>query len=131
MPREGQLNTRPVPAIGGVAAFHPLQTLGTPLQTSSMRAANITAGVAVTLWFALALAGRDLINGTVRQAVPGYPNMGQIDFGLAWPLFIVVAVLVCAWICNAFRRWPWALGLVSALALAALLPYLVVYGGGV
>jgi hypothetical protein len=96
-----------------------------------MRAANITAGVAVAVWFAFALVGRDLINGVVRQAALGYPNMGQIDFLLAWPLFIVVAVLACAWICNASHRWAWALGMVSALALAALLPYLLVYGGGV
>jgi hypothetical protein len=96
-----------------------------------MRAANITAGVAVTVWLALALVGRDLINGVVGQAALGYPNMGQIDFLFAWPLLIVVAVLACAWICNAFRRGAWALGLLSALALAALLPYLLVYGGGV
>ena len=96
-----------------------------------MRAANITAGVAVALWFALALVGRDLLNGVVGQVAVGYPNMGQIDFLLAWPLFVVIAIITCAWICNAFHRWAWALGLMSALSLAALLPYLLVYGGGI
>lgn len=36
-----------------------------------MRAANITAGVAVAVWFALALAGCNLINGVVAQAALG------------------------------------------------------------
>jgi hypothetical protein len=95
-----------------------------------MRAANITAGVAVAIWFALALAGRGLLSGVVGQGALGYPNMGQIDFLLAWPLFIVSAILASAWICNSFGRWAWALGLVSAASLAALFPYLFVYGGG-
>ena len=96
-----------------------------------MRAANITAGVAAALWFALALVGRNLVNGVVGQGAPGYPNMAQIDFLLAWPLFVVAAVITCAWICNAFHRWAWALGAVSGVSLVALLPYLLVYGGGV
>jgi hypothetical protein len=95
-----------------------------------MRAANITAGVSIAIWFALALAGRDGLNGVVGQRALGYPNMGQIDFLFAWPLFIVIALLACAWICNAFQRWAWALGALTALSLAALLPYLFVYGGG-
>jgi len=114
-----------------MTAIDPLQTLGASLQPRAMRAANITASVTVAIWFALALVGRDLLNGVVGQGALGYPNMGQINFLLAWPLFVVVAVLVCAWICNAFRRWSWALGLLSAFSLAALLPYLMVYGGGV
>jgi uncharacterized membrane protein len=80
---------------------------------------------------ALALAGRGLIDSVVGQTALGYPNMGQIDFLLAWPLFIVIALLACAWLCNALRRWAWALAALSALSLAALLPYLFFYGSGV
>jgi hypothetical protein len=75
-----------------------------------MRAANITAGLAIVLWFALALLGRGLLNGVVAQQVPGYPNMGQINLYIVWPLFVVTALLASAWLCNAFRRWPLALG---------------------
>jgi hypothetical protein len=96
-----------------------------------MRAANITAGVAVAVWLALALVGRDLVAGVVGQRALGYPNMGQIDFLIIWPLSLVSALLACAWICNAFRKGGWALGLLSAISLLALLPYLLVYGGGV
>lgn len=96
-----------------------------------MRAGNITAGIAVAIWFALALGGHGVLHKVVGRAALGYPNMAQIDFVLAWPLFMVIAVLTCAWICNAFRRWAWALGLLSGLSLAALLPYLLVYVRGV
>lgn len=96
-----------------------------------MRIANITAGVAVATWFALALLGRDVVNGVIAQRAPGYPNMGQINLYMVWPLLVVAALLVCAWICNAFHRWPWLLGLVSGAALVALLPFVAVWGGGV
>jgi hypothetical protein len=96
-----------------------------------MRAANVIAGIAIAIWFGLALVGRDLLNGVVEQEALGYPTLGQIDFLLAWPLLIVSAILLCAWICNAFGRWAWALGSLSGLSLAAVLPYLLVYGGGV
>jgi hypothetical protein len=96
-----------------------------------MRAANITAGVAIVLWFALALLGRDGLNGVVAQQAPGYPNMGQINLYIVWPLFVVTALLACAWFCNAFRRWPPVLGIASGASLLAILPYLMVWGGGV
>jgi hypothetical protein len=96
-----------------------------------MRAANITAGIAATIWFAIAIIGRDLLRSVARQQVPGYPALGQIDFLLVWPLSIVIAVLICAWACNTLGRWAWALGLFSGLSLVALLPYLLVYGGGI
>ena len=96
-----------------------------------MRAANIVSGFAVAIWLALALVGRNLISGVVGQKTLGYPSMGQVDFLIAGPLLVVATVLVCAWICNAFQRWAWALGLLSTTALGALLPYLFVYGAGV
>jgi predicted neutral ceramidase superfamily lipid hydrolase len=96
-----------------------------------MRAANIAAGLAAVLWLALALAGRSLVNGVVEQRALGYPNIGQIDFMIVWPLVVVTGILACAWVCNVLRRWPWALGFVSATALVALVPYAMLWGGGV
>jgi hypothetical protein len=96
-----------------------------------VRAANISAGVAIALWFALALLGREGLNGVVAQQAPGYPNMGQINLYIVWPLFVVTALLSCAWLCNSFRRWPWLLGLASALSLLAIFPYLMFWGGGI
>lgn len=96
-----------------------------------MRAANIIGGIAVVLWFGLALLGRSLLFGVVAQKVPGYPNMGQINLYVVWPLFVTVALLVCAWVCNAFQRWPLALGLISVASLVLMLPCLALWGGGV
>ncbi len=94
-------------------------------------AANISAGVAIVLWFALALLGRSGLYGIVAQQAPGYPNMGQINLYVVWPLFVVTLILGCAWLCNSLRRWAWLLGVASAVSLFAILPYLMVWGGGV
>ena len=96
-----------------------------------MRAANITAGIAIAVWFGVALLGRNLVTSVVYQRALGFPNMGQINLLIVWPLFVTVALLVCAWVCNASRRSPGALGLLSAASLLAVLPYLMLWGGGV
>jgi hypothetical protein len=95
-----------------------------------MRAANITAGVAVAAWFALALTGRGFVGGVVARGSPGYPNSGQIEYYLVWPMFATMAVLAIAWVCNAFG-WPKALLTASVVALFALPIYLLPYSGGV
>jgi hypothetical protein len=97
----------------------------------AMRAANVIAGVAITIWFALALAGRGAMDGIIAQRVLGYPNTGQISLYVFWPLFVVNALLFCAWICNALNRGAVILALLSGASIVALLPYLVISGGGV
>lgn len=96
-----------------------------------MKAANILAGLAAVLWFALALLGREGVNGIVAQNAPGYPNMGQINLYIVYPLYVVLVLISCAGVCNAFRRWPSVLGLASGASMLAILPYLAVWGGGV
>jgi len=96
-----------------------------------MRAANITTGIAATLWLCLALVGRQLIIGVVAQRFPGAPNIGQIDFYALWPWLVVTGLFGCAWLCNGLRRWPALLGSVAGVALTALLPYVVAIGGGI
>jgi hypothetical protein len=96
-----------------------------------MGRANILTGIAVLIWGGLLLVGRDLISGVVAQKALGYPNTAQIDFLIAWPAAVGMALLLTAWICNGLRRWAAPLALLSGAALVALLPYLFVYGGGV
>lgn len=96
-----------------------------------MRNANITAGIAIFLWFGLALLGRDGVGAIVAQQAIGYPNMGQIDLYIVGPLIVVTTLLTCAWLCNMFRRWPLLLGTASGASIAALIPYLAIWGGGV
>ena len=90
-----------------------------------MRAANIIAGLAIVLWFGLALVGRELVIGA------GYADAEKINGYFAWPMFVVMALLTCAWICNACNRWPWLLGLASAASLLVLFPYFMLFSGGI
>ena len=96
-----------------------------------MRAANITAAVAIVLWLGLAVFGRDSLVDTLVDDVPDWPTMTTIDFNIVLPMSIAVALLAWAWFCNAVGRWPLALGLASVACLAAILPYLMIIGGGV
>lgn len=96
-----------------------------------MRAANITAAVAIALWLGLAMLGRDGLNDFLIDDVPDWPTMTTIDFRIVIPVSVALALLSLAWLCNALRRWPLALGLASVACLALILPYLALSGGGV
>jgi hypothetical protein len=88
-------------------------------------------GIATCIWFAVAFLGRSLLSGVVTQQAPGYLNMGQINLYVAWPLFVVVALLTCASLCNAFGRSRRIMFFAAGVSVLALLPYLMVWGGGV
>jgi hypothetical protein len=96
-----------------------------------MRVANICAGLAAAVWFAVALNGRDGMDRVVAQKVLGYPNMGQIDLYLVWPFLVLAAILALAWACNTFGRWFAALGSLSVVTIVSVLPYCVIARGGV
>ncbi len=96
-----------------------------------MRLANILTGLAGLLWFGLFLLGWDLIKGVVARGVLGYPNAGQIEFYVVWPALVVMALTTSAWVCNGTRRWPRLLLASTGVSLAALLPFMFFYTGGV
>ena len=102
-----------------------------PERQCATRAANVLAGLATAIWFALALSGHGGVDGIVAQRVSGFPNMGQVDLYLFWPLLVVTGLLFCAWVCNAFNRGAAILMLLSGVSIVALLPYLAIWGGGV
>ena len=83
------------------------------------------------MWLGMFWLGRGLLDGVAEQRVLGYPNSGQIDFLVVWPAAIAFILLLSAWVTNSLYRWPRVLGCVSGLALLILVPYLLVYGGGV
>jgi hypothetical protein len=95
-----------------------------------VRAANITTFTAAILWFGLVLVGRDLEAGVARR-MGGSVNVGQFDYCVLWPAYVVMTLLACAWGFNLLRRWYGFLGLVAGTALLAILPYLFFYGSGV
>ena len=96
-----------------------------------MRAANILTGIAVALWFGALVVGRALVGGAIAQGVGGLPNAGQIDLYLIGPALVVAALLVFAWVTNGLCRWFTPLALLSTASIVALVPYLMVFGGGV
>lgn len=96
-----------------------------------MRTSNIMTGLAIAVWFALALVGVHAVDGIVVQGVRGYPNMGQINGYIVWPFLVAIALFSCAWLCNLWRRGGSALALFSGVSLAAALPYLAIGGGGI
>ena len=96
-----------------------------------MRVANITAAVAIVFWLGLAVLGRDSLKDVLVDDVPDWPTMTTIDFSFILPMSLATALLAWAWFCNTVRRWPLALGLAAVACLAAILPYLLIIGGGV
>ncbi len=96
-----------------------------------MRVANITAAIAIVLWLGLAALGREGLRDALVDDVPDWPTLTNIDFSIVLPMTLAAALLTWAWFCNAFERWPLALLLASVACLAAILPYLMIIGGGV
>ncbi|ALH82610.1 hypothetical protein [Sphingopyxis macrogoltabida] len=96
-----------------------------------MKIANITAAVAILLWFGLAILGRNLLIDALTDDVPDWPTVSSIDFGIILPMSLASALLAWAWLCNGFLRRPWALAVPSVMCLATMLPYFMVMGGGV
>ena len=95
-----------------------------------MKTANITAAVAIVLWLGLAMLGRKLLIDVLVDD-SDWPTMTSIDFGIILPMSVAAALLAWAWLCNGFWRRPWALAAPSVMCLAAILPYLMIMGGGV
>jgi hypothetical protein len=96
-----------------------------------MRGANIFTGVVVAAWVSLALLGLSLIQGAAGQNIPGHPSSGQIQFLVFNPAIVATALVIVAWLCNRFARYPALLGCLSGTALFAVFIYLLGFGGGV
>ena len=96
-----------------------------------MRAANITAAVTIILWLGFAVLGRARMRSALVDDVADWPTLTNIDFSIVLPLAMATALLALAWFCNATKRSPLALGVGSVACLAAILPYLMIIGGGV
>jgi hypothetical protein len=78
----------------------------------------------------LALLGLSLLQGVAAQHVPGYPNTGQLRYYLYVPVGISLALLAISFISLRFRVGG-ALAIIPALAILAVLPFMMVYSGGI
>lgn len=94
-----------------------------------MRKANIIAAITTALWFGLFYMGRSGIYGIYAHGEGVYPNSGQIDYYMVFPVCVAAALMLSAWVCNSFRAAQ-PLAAISILALVALFPYLLIYTGG-
>lgn len=96
-----------------------------------MRAANLTAAVAIALWLGLAMLGRASLSKHLVDEVATWPTMASIDANILLPISVAAALLAWAWLCNAVWRRPWALVAPAVMCLGAIFPYLAIMGGGV
>jgi hypothetical protein len=90
---------------------------------------RILATIAGLPWAYLVWSGYDLCYGPHVQAVPGYPNAGQMHLYIVVPLigFVVSAALFA--FANKIRMWAGAI--VFCLQWLTLIPVLGMWGGGV
>jgi hypothetical protein len=76
-------------------------------------------------------AGITAYYSIVGQRVAGYPNSGQINLYVVIPVSVVALLLLGIALANLSRRGAVLLGLGAGVSLVAILPYLMVFGGGV
>jgi len=93
------------------------------MKTYALMAASIV------LWGFFAWSGFNGIKGVQARHVPGYPNRGQIEFYIVFPLIMVAIALVLPIL---LRRTPWSGGGTAILiaTLLLLIPYAFVFTGG-
>jgi hypothetical protein len=92
-------------------------------------AKRIITAVFALFWGYCAYVGFDLVSNVAKRGVPGYPNSGQWGLYVVFPtamLLLSIALVVLS------KRVPRALyvGLLI-LEIVPILPFLMVYGGGV
>jgi hypothetical protein len=92
-------------------------------------AKRIVAAVCAAFWAFCGYIGFDLVSNVAKRTVPGYPNAAQ------WELYVVfpVAMMLLGFGLVVFsKRTPMALyvGLLI-VEIVPILPFLVIYGGGV
>ena len=95
-----------------------------------MKGTHIFAAIAATCWGLLLLLGLDLAAGARERHVPGYPSAAQIWYYVYTPI-CMLAVVVALWLLARHKALNRFCLIAIALVLAALLPFLFGYTGGV
>ena len=81
------------------------------------------------VWGGLAWMGWGGIKHVQSQHVPGYPNFGQIQFYVIFPLAMVSIALIPATLLSQ-TKWAVIGNIWSVVTLLAVFPYLFFYTGG-
>lgn len=96
-----------------------------------MRWPSIPLAGALVLWGYFAFAGFDAMADIAAQNARGYPNAEQRNFRLYFPwgmTGITLMLLVALWWRATSSKMT---GCLSFVPLGLLLPYIMIYGGGV
>ena len=94
---------------------------------------RIVVGLNLLVWGFWLWTGIGLLRGVANQHVPGYPNSGQIEYYAGIPGVLVVICLAFAALVffNKGKLASSIANIIQVTALIAVLPYMIVYGGGV
>ena len=93
------------------------------MKTYALMAANSVS------WGFFAWSGFNRIKGAQAQHVPGYPNRGQIEFYVVFPLLIAAIALVLPMLLRR-TRWSGRGTTILMATLILLIPYGFVFIGG-
>jgi hypothetical protein len=93
------------------------------MKTYALMAANII------LWGFFTWSGFNGIRGLQARHVPGYPNRGQIEFYIVFPL-LMVAIAVVLPILLRRTRWSGRATTILMATLLLLIPYGLTFTGG-
>lgn len=96
-----------------------------------MRALKILTIAAAATWSLLALFGLALVWSVADQGVPGRPSLSQTVWAFGFPMLVVLSVTAVRMLRRGREAWAVAEGAISGIALIAVLPFLLVIGGGV
>ena len=89
----------------------------------------ILPAISGIVWGGLSWMGWAGVKGVQSQHVPGYPNLGQIQFYTVFPLVMLSVALVPAALLSQ-TKWAIIGNIWSVVTLLAVLPYLFFYTGG-
>ena len=96
-----------------------------------MRSATIVAGLATVVWLSLVWLGVSAIEGIAAQNAPGYPNWAQIVLWVGFPAIVSAVLIFSIYFFGRVRQSATALGVIAALSLGVILPFIMTFAGGV
>jgi|HubBroStandDraft_1064217.scaffolds.fasta_scaffold99256_1 hypothetical protein len=90
----------------------------------------ILSGITTLVWASFTWMGIQLLSHVHRQQLLGYPRVGQMHFYLMFPaaMLVLALIAIAIWRYTRFRRSAIA---TQVLVSFLVLPFLVMYGGGV
>ena len=82
------------------------------------------------IWVAFTWHGFQLVDGVAAQNVPGFPNNGQVTLYICVPLLMAASAL-CMYGLFRFTQLKRTALVLQAVLLISVLPFLLIYTGGV